>query len=687
EDSNVSKTGEVIGTLRFMAPEQFAGNPDPRSDVYSLGLTIYELLTLTPAWDETSRSHLLSGAHSNQTQIVAPMKLDSSIPRDLETIVMKACAREPEDRYQSAGELAQDLENFLEGQPIKARPPRAFEVFAKWCRRNPAIAGLSGFAALLLTLVAVTTSVGYLRIENAFRREQEERTRTEVAKREAEIEQQKAEQTLAVSLEALDRVYKRFAPDRVEASSSTTLEGLDGEQLTVSSQAMLSRETASLLEDVLSFYDQFAQQDTESALLKREAAKANRRVGDIHFQLGDYEKSIQAYDKSADMYKAIGDAKLEIARIQTALGDVFHEMQDEDLSKSSYIHAKRLLNESSQSDPDSPDVKYELARTLYRLSRRKRPDPERHRIEPRGDDFRGPPPLGGPLFGNRPPRFDGPGSPNGPPRPNDFSPERSQAIELLEELRSAWPDHPEYQFLLAMCYRDQRRPDQAGDGDTNAIELLEELCQQHPNVADYRFELAETLSRVPVHGKSLEKSSQFIGRLREAMSILDSLIVSHPNIPQYLKAKAHTLHKLGTLLKRISNDHNTSRREKLEEAIEALREAVEAQRAIHNQFPDSSADLLWLARMQENLAECLLQNNRPEKALDIIEQSIANVAAIPTNEDKDNRSAVLHTSIIQQRAYADILDRLKLKGEADAARKKANEFRQQLPPPPRRRRP
>jgi len=198
DDNNVSRTGDVVGTLRFMAPEQFAGNPDPRSDVYSLGLTIYELLTLKPAWDESSRSHLIAGTESRtQARIVSPAVHDPNIPRDLETIVLKACAHDPTDRYQTAQALADDLENYLEGRPINARPPYSFEVFAKWCRRNPAIATLSGIAALLLTLATVSTSIGYLWTNAALTREQQQRTRAVAAREMAEQQQQQAEQQAA----------------------------------------------------------------------------------------------------------------------------------------------------------------------------------------------------------------------------------------------------------------------------------------------------------------------------------------------------------------------------------------------------------------------------------------------------------------------------------------------------------
>ena len=119
EQDNVTQTGAMVGTLRYMAPEQFSGQADARSDIYSLGLTLYELLTLRPAFEANSRSSLIAKiAHGEPP---GPRKLNPAIPRDLETIVLKAMAREPRDRYPTAGELARDLECFLEDRPIQAR--------------------------------------------------------------------------------------------------------------------------------------------------------------------------------------------------------------------------------------------------------------------------------------------------------------------------------------------------------------------------------------------------------------------------------------------------------------------------------------------------------------------------------------------------------------------------------------
>src|SRR5262249_58106455 len=117
----LTHTGDIVGTLRFMAPERFDGHSLPQSDVYSLGLTLYELLTLRPAFDDTNKARLVEKVLHEPP--VPPRQLDRSIPRELETIVLKCVAKDARERYASAAAVAEDLRCFLADRPILA-PPR-----------------------------------------------------------------------------------------------------------------------------------------------------------------------------------------------------------------------------------------------------------------------------------------------------------------------------------------------------------------------------------------------------------------------------------------------------------------------------------------------------------------------------------------------------------------------------------
>jgi serine/threonine protein kinase/WD40 repeat protein/Tfp pilus assembly protein PilF len=149
----LTHTGDIVGTLRYMAPEHLQSSSDPRSDVYGLGITLYELLTLRPAFEDSSRARLIERVRHDDPP--PPRKVDRSIPRDLETIVLKAIAKEPGRRYQTAGEMGEDLGRFLAGEPVRARRVGVGERGVKWVRRRPAVAALLAVcAAAALCLVA-----------------------------------------------------------------------------------------------------------------------------------------------------------------------------------------------------------------------------------------------------------------------------------------------------------------------------------------------------------------------------------------------------------------------------------------------------------------------------------------------------------------------------------------------------
>jgi WD40 repeat protein/serine/threonine protein kinase/Flp pilus assembly protein TadD len=171
DSDQLTQSGDIVGTLRYMAPERFLGQSDARGDIYGLGLTLYELLALRPPYDETDRNGLIYQITHKDTP---PLRqIDPHIPHDLETIVLKALAREPAHRYQTAADLAEDLKRFVEDRPIRARRVSQLERLWRWCRRNPALAGLTATALFLLATVAVVATAAYAHTSAALRREQQ----------------------------------------------------------------------------------------------------------------------------------------------------------------------------------------------------------------------------------------------------------------------------------------------------------------------------------------------------------------------------------------------------------------------------------------------------------------------------------------------------------------------------------
>ncbi len=160
-DGDLTCTGDIVGTIRYMAPERFVGRCDARADVYALGLTLYELLARRPAFEAEDRPTLI---HQVTHEEPRPLRqLDPSIPRDLHTIVHTAITKDPQDRYASAAALRDELERFLADRPIRSRPISPPEQYWRWCKRNPLLAAVSTLACLLTIAIAAIASVAAAR--------------------------------------------------------------------------------------------------------------------------------------------------------------------------------------------------------------------------------------------------------------------------------------------------------------------------------------------------------------------------------------------------------------------------------------------------------------------------------------------------------------------------------------------
>jgi WD40 repeat protein len=140
-----------------MAPERFRGDSDGRSDVYALGATLYEMLTLQPAFEGDNQLELIHRIEQNPP--VPPRHIDGWISRDLETIVLKALAKNPAERFAGAAEMAQELRLYLDNRPIRSRPIPSYQRFWRWCKRNPWLAAANVAAALLTTILAIGSTI------------------------------------------------------------------------------------------------------------------------------------------------------------------------------------------------------------------------------------------------------------------------------------------------------------------------------------------------------------------------------------------------------------------------------------------------------------------------------------------------------------------------------------------------
>jgi serine/threonine protein kinase/tetratricopeptide (TPR) repeat protein len=559
-----SRSGAVVGTPQYMAPEQREGTADVRSDVYALGLTLYELLTLSPT----------QAAHDRQRRVQAPVavgsafprRLHPAIPRDLDTIVLKCLSPEPAKRYPTAATLEADLQRFLEDRPILARRASRVELAGRWCRRNPALAVMSAVTALLLVAIGAVALWGAVQTRRAYT--------------EATTALARAEATSRLALEALDGIYRQLAPDRVgTAADSGTPCACVGLRSAGDSaagprpvrQVPVSPETAALLQGLLGFYDRLAEQDPDDAHVRRESAIASRRVGDIRQRLGQADRAETAYAWAVAKLMALqaqdgADASLriELARAHNEIGCVRSAKLETGIAYQSHREALAVLRGAESTAGSSPEYRYELARTLYFLA-------GQHPGAAAG--WQG----------------DGAGEDAGRARTQFETSQafRQEAIRILEQLTRDRPDAPDYRFLLALCYRPPVNGRAAfarsadAEGPQRALQLLEELVARYPEVADYRYELTATYAWIPVGlfpwQRPTTANPEVERQLRQSLDESQWLVTHHPAIPDYVRSRALILAKLGTV---------SWAGWRLLEAERFFQEAVQTQESLLAQFPD-----------------------------------------------------------------------------------------------------
>lgn len=711
EQDNVTQTGAIVGTLRYMAPEQFTGQSDARSDVYSLGLTLYELLTLQPAFEDTSRSGLIRKiTHEEPSR---PRKLNPEIPRDLETIVLKSIAREPAARYQSAGAMAEDLQRFLDDRPVAARRSSPPERLWRWCRRNPVVASLSSAVLVMMVLAATIATIAYAQTRKAWVSESQER--------------RKAEATTELAMEALDKIFLQFAPNRITDAAQMTFADSEGDTVDVPIQPVISKETAAVLERMLEFYGRLGEQGGNDAKLRRKVADANRRVGDIRQRLGNFQQAVAAYERAIALYRELQrespentELLTQTASVYNELGKVYHATEDKDKETRSYSEALAVLAAAPSESDASPGLRYELARTYYLMSRKgafepgppppppgkgprgQRPGPVRSGPFPPGpppdDASGGPRPARGrpgpfppgpgtgrrerlPADGETPPRHPGP----------RFDPAVEQenmqkAIDLLEQLVDEYPSIPEYRHLLAQCYRDMHpvwfifSRKAALDANNKAIEILEALVHDFPDVSDFRYALSQTYADSPPPDRDSFPSGDLAAlaeeRFRKALKISEELVAEHPNVPEFVASQAEILHKLAEVLRRPGQ---------LEGAEELLRKAVDLQSSLARRFPDVLGYRMQTTRLEFELAQILKGRGQPDAARSLLESSVASLEEVL--EADTNGWPVGWILAMHYSELAMLLSELNEPEAAKAVERRAKEHGVQMPmrPPPRHR--
>ena len=641
-----TQQGAIVGTPSYMAPEQARGSAPvtTAADVYSLGAILYELLTGRPPFrTATGLGTLLEALERDP---VPPSKHCPEVGRDLETICLKCLQKEPGQRYASAAALADDLQRFLNGEPIHARPVGRGERFVRWCRRQPLLAALSAAVVLAVTVGVPLLVWQWQRAEKLLVQATGSRLEAETHAAEANRQRGRAEKHAAEADEGFREAHDAVKKFCIELSEHR-LSSIPGMQ-------PLRKE---LLEAGLKYLLKFAARRDGDPKLRNELADTHFRIAFLTNILGPGKDALALYRQALALYRALqsdpgkqADPRLMIARTLANMGNLFEKLNRPDEVDRSIGEALAILEELARERPDDWQVLHSLAYTLNNQSNRSQNAGRRRAAlgltlragailrrladrQPNRDDFRRDVALNHSREGTL----------------RQVLGEADRALQAYQEAcrglekLAARSDDPTTTLDLARTYRhistvtrDRGQRAEALAALTKSRELCEQLARtaaaylasgqpdralslyeqtlathrkleaDHPGILSVRLGLAVACHNVGNVYRGRNRPADALRAYQEARGLFEKVLARDPHNAGHLDHLAGTINNLADVLQKLDRH---------EEALKAFEEAVRTQKEALGLAPGKKAVRQNLSMYLGNLARAHRLAKRPDRAV------------------------------------------------------------------------
>jgi len=611
QGDELSQSHDLVGTLRFMAPERFRGVTSPLGDVYSLGATLYELLTLKPAFGEQDQALLIDRiAHQPPTPL---RQQDPRIPRDLETLVQKALAKDAKDRFVSAAELRDELRRYLESRPILSRPVGPVERLWRWCLRNRWIAGMTGVAAVA-ACVGLAALVAVVVLQHRANQALQTSNLNLLAANTREQRAHRLAQTrYALAHKAVEAYY-------TGASEDVLLKQPELESL-----------RKRLLQTALEFYREMvttlAESPDDTSTTRDELARAYFVVASVTAEVGSKEDALAAFQMVRATLEGLlrekpGDGSLRrrLAHCLQVFASLSQSTGRRDDAARAYTEGLALRERLLEEHPDDATLLRETAWTLQSFGnfQKEHGPPEnallsfRHALVHHEKVAR----LRPEDIENQNERADvlhDIGLLQGRTDQEEGARVLEKAVDIHRRIVRDHPNEDRYLKSLAASCNDLAglhwrldRFDEALNRYQEALTLDEDLARRHPTINELRNRVSSAHYNIGLVHSAANRLDQALQSFRSALPIQEALIEAHPTVVDYQISLSRIYFQLGYLHRRLG--HRA-------EATSWYGKALLVQEAVHRANPGLIAATESLAWTCNNLGYLEAAAGRTNEAL------------------------------------------------------------------------